>query len=298
MAAKKEGTDREPIDIANLNVKNKARSTQVHDAAADDSAPAAVKVQPMFEPEAELVAMPSHGYLYQNNTEDENVLGGEILVRPMTLTEEKILSTNRLIKTGQALDMVFRNCVKSDINPSDLLSSDRLFLMFWLRAISYGNEYTFSLRCPNNTCNRKFKYTVDLGNQPVKEIEPDTVEPIEVKLPKSGATLFYNLPRGRTEAAIRRQQRDVQVNVDDVDNSMTDRLKIMTARIITPDGEELEKNKWQMFFNSLVGFDAAAIRESITETDAGVEPIKDISCPFCDEQFDEDIPVTADFFRL
>jgi len=284
---------RESVDMSNINIKNKPP-----DIASNKEKPI-VGETPAFEPPAEEVELPSHGYLYQNATSDKLVLNGKLLIRPMTMTEEKILSTNRLIKTGQALNMVFRNCIKSDIDPEDLLSSDRIFLMYWLRAISYGPEYTFTLRCPNPTCPvGKFKYTVDISKQPVKEMSADIKEPIELKLKRSGATIFYNLSRGRTETQARQLRNKKLINATDIDNTSTERLGLLIKKIVTPQGEELEVSKWNMFLNSLIGEDSSIIRDDMNEKDAGIEPIKNIRCPHCDEEFDEDIPITTEFFRV
>ena len=282
---------KEAIDLANIKIKNKApasvnaNSSQVHIS------------QPTFEPPAEKVLLPSKGLLYKDVTDDEDLLQGYIKIRPMTLNEEKILTTTRLVKTGQAIELVFRNCIKSNIDPRDLLSSDRLFLMFWLRGISYGHQYTFTLRCPSATCGRQFKYTIDISKQPIKEIDPDISEPIELELPKTKAIIYYRLPRGRDEEQLRRLE-EKAVGFNDIDNTTTERLKILIERIITPDGSELPKEQWDAFLNSLIAYDSAYIRQDMISKDAGIEPIKNVICPYCDEQFEEDIPITVDFFRV
>jgi len=291
MAEQNKTTPRQPLDLKTLNVKNKPRGVETSGSTRVKSA-----AVPNFEPPAELVALPSHGLLYKDDTKDEDVLSGQISVRPMTHTEEKILTTSRLIKSGQALDMVYKNCIKSAIDPLDLLSTDRLFLMFWLRGISYGHNYTFSMRCPE--CDKSFKWTVDISKHPVKEITEELEEPIAIKLPRSGATVYYYLSRGRVEKKLREMRDKQLVSALAIDDTTTRRMILLTDRIITPEGEELKKNKWEIFLDSLIGEDAATIRDDMIEKDAGVEPIKDIECPYCESSFDSNIPVTVDFFRV
>lgn len=291
--AEQKATPRQPIDLKTLNVKNKPKSAETFGPGSPKAKSAAGF---SFEPPAELVALPSHGHLYKDVTEDEDVLNGRIKVRPMTHTEEKILSTSRLIKSGQAFDMVYKNCIKSTIDPLDLLSSDRLFLMFWLRGISYGHLYTFSMRCPE--CDKSFKWTVDISKHPVKEITDELEEPIEVRLPRSGAIVYYYLPRGETEKKVREMRERKRVSATDIDDTSTKRMILLTDRIVDPTGEELKKNKWEIFLDSLIGADAATIRDDMEAKDAGVEPIKDMECPYCDSTFDSNIQVTADFFRV
>jgi len=283
------------IDISSLNIANKSPLDEVPEIKANKND---VKVPtPVMEPPAETVELPSHGKLYQDVTDDSDILEGQIKIRPMTLTEEKILATNRLIKTGQALDMVFKNCIKSKIDPLDLLSSDRLFLMFYLRGISYGNEYTFTLRCPNPMCGRQFRYTVDISQQPVKEINEDIEEPIKAVLPKTKAVIYYHLPRGRDEIALRKLE-EKTMHSSDVDNTATERFMMLIDKIEAPDGTEIEKKEWRAFLNSLIAYDISYLREDMTDKDGGIEPIKNVACPYCGEEFDADIPVTVDFFRV
>lgn len=252
----------------------------------------------MFEPPAELVEIPSHGYLYGKVTNDPDILErGSIKIRPMTVHEEKILTTSRIVKSGQALDMIFDNCIKSDIRSGDLLSSDRVFLMLWLRSISYGNLYKFNLTCQNSSCGKRFEYEVDLSEHPIKEIEdPDVKEPFEITLPIMKYKVWVRLPRGKDEIEIIKMQNKPK-KINDTDESIVQRLSSVIQKIEDPDGNEVPADQYQAFVESLVGRDASAIRNALDRNDAGVEDIKGIQCPHCDFEFDTPIPITENFFR-
>lgn len=252
----------------------------------------------MFEPAAELVEIPSRGYLYKGTTTDPEILEkGGIRVRPMTVHEEKILSTPRLVKSGQALDMVFRNVIKSQIDPSNLLSSDRVFVMLWLRNISYGNVYKFSIQCQNQNCQKKFETEIDLNKHPIKELtDPNISEPFEITLPVSKFKLIFRLPRGIDEIEIIKMQNQPK-KIDDTDDSIVKRLSSVVLKIIKPDGIELPINQKDLFIESMVARDASTFRNKLEELDCGIEDIKDIVCPFCEQQFNATIPITENFFR-
>lgn len=252
----------------------------------------------MFEPPAELVEIPSHGYLYRDVTADPDILEkGSIKIRPMTVHEEKILTTSRIVKSGQALDMIFDNCIKSDINSQDLLSSDRVFLMLWLRSISYGNLYKFNLTCQNPSCGKRFEYEVDLSEHPIHEIEdPNVKEPFEVTLPIMKYRVWVRLPRGKDEIEIIKMQNKPK-KVNDTDESIVQRLSSVIQKVEDPDGNEVPADQYQAFVESLVGRDASTIRNALDRNDAGVEDIKGIQCPHCDFEFDTPIPITENFFR-
>ena len=108
----------------------------------------------------------------------------------MTVHEEKILSTTRLVKS-QALDMIFQNVIESKgkggtpLDVTQLLSSDRVFIMLWLRSVSYGNGYKFNIQCPS--CQQRFEHVVDLSNHPIKELDKENpiTEPLTFTFPLS-----------------------------------------------------------------------------------------------------------------
>jgi T4 bacteriophage base plate protein len=260
--------------------------------------------QMAFEPPAELVEIPSHGYLYKDITDDPDILEkGGIRVRPMTVHEEKILSTPRLIKSGQALDLLFANVIKSagkngePLDPSALLSSDRVFIMLWLRSVSYGNVYKFQITCPNNACQKRFEHEVDLSTHPIREMtDPDIKEPFEIILPISKYRLLFRLPRGKDELEIIKMQNQPK-KMNETDDTIVKRLSSVIIKAYDPNQAELPRAMIDSFIESLIAGDASYFREELIKLDSGIEDIKGITCPHCDYEFDTPIPITENFFR-
>ena len=97
------------------------------------------------------VILPSRGRFYGDRLPD-----GKVTIRPMTVKEEKLLAGggNKL----SLADKVLERCMISNTMPlKDMILTDKFFLLLNLRAISYGPEYTFELRCG---CEFKFKKTI------------------------------------------------------------------------------------------------------------------------------------------
>ena len=88
----------------------------------------------------EKVELPSRGRFYENLK--------EVHLRPMTGVEQDILTTERLIKEGKALDMVLSNCLREKVDIEELLVADYMYLLFKLRVLTYGDEYRFEMKCP------------------------------------------------------------------------------------------------------------------------------------------------------
>ena len=252
----------------------------------------------MFEPPAELVEIPSHGYLYKSITSDPDIIEkGSVRIRPMTVSEEKILATTRLVKSGQALDMVFQNCIKSSIDVTQMLSSDRVFLMLWLRSISYGNVYKFNMTCTNTACAKRFEYSVDISSHPIKEMKEDVTEPVQVQLPISKYNIYFRLPRGVDELEMMKLSNQPK-KLNDTDDTVVKRLKSTVIKITDAEGAPLDPKYYEDFIESLIARDASVWRNKIEEVDAGIEDIKGISCPHCETEFDSPIPITENFFRV
>jgi hypothetical protein len=256
-------------------------------------------VSNIFEPPAELVSLPTRGYLYKDVTNDADILErGSVRVRPMTVNEEKILNTPRLVKSGQALDMIFRNCIKSSIDPGELTSSDRVYLMLWLRSVSYGNIYKFWIQSQDPSSQGKFQTQVDLSKHPITEFEdPNIREPFEVVLPASKMKVQFRLPRGKDEIEIMRLQNEEKQTLGAIDQSSVYRLMNVITRIELPDGSEVDKKMYAKVISSWIARDAGTLRNKLVEVDCGIQDIK-VSDPRTGYEFETSIPITEDFFRV
>ncbi|MCK7511757.1 MAG: hypothetical protein MZV70_52080 [Desulfobacterales bacterium] len=85
--------------------------------------------------------------------------GIEIELREMTGAEEELLTNQRLIRTGDAVNQALKNCIVrlgDNDEPTvkdvlDLLSGDRLFILVRLRQISLGDEVELELDLPEHS---------------------------------------------------------------------------------------------------------------------------------------------------
>ena len=104
--------------------------------------------------------------------------GGEATIRPITFEEEKqILSLSK--KGVDPSVVLMENCV-SDIDKSDILLVDKIYLLFKLRELSFGSVYKFVVGCPS--CKQENKISVDLNNMPVVSME-ELGREVEIDLP-------------------------------------------------------------------------------------------------------------------
>jgi hypothetical protein len=247
--------------------------------------------------EPELIPLPSRGLLYKSVTDDPDILNGCIKLLPMTLKEEEILSTQKFIKTGSSLRMVLQSCIASDIDAKDILVFDNNYLLFRLRQISYGDEYTFKIKCNNDYCGKEFEHTIKISELKFNTLPDDVVEPIEVKLPRSKYTVKLIYPRLVHSEEIFMRDAGREKKSDDRNLTQLDNLIVTTISILDPSGKEVPPRDWEDFYESLVGVDRATLTDSI-KLDTGVDTLKDVNCPYCGKSYDGTIPIGAEFFRI
>ena len=127
------------------------------------------------------VELPSKGLYY-------DWPNGVIQVHPWGASVDKILATSRLAQTGQSINYLINSCCRfpGGFNPEDLLVGDQVFLLYYLRGITYGNIYEFIITCPNPQCQATSTHTADL-NELAQTItwadESLGGEPFKVSLP-------------------------------------------------------------------------------------------------------------------
>lgn len=260
----------------------------------------------------EEITLPSLGQYYESK-----IPGGKIQVRPMGIMEDKAFATARLAQTGQALDRVFKNCIKfpTEFDPLDLINGDRVFLIFILRGITHGNLYEFVVRCPNESCRQESTHTYDM-NQLGRTIRHPQYpeEPIKVRLPYMSNYLdreFYvkvRYLRGRDNKTIEEYRRfqsklvSKRPNYKDVDAKETlipldESIEKNLDLVISDINGETDRNKIKAVISKLSSTDTSTIRRFLADTMPGLDTMIEITCPQCETIMNIDLPITESFFR-
>ena len=131
--------------------------------------------------------------------------GGEVELREMTGAEEELLTNQRLIRTGGAVNQVLKNGIVrlgDNDKPSiedvlDLLSGDRLFILVKLRQISLGDEVELELTCASPACGATNPVAIHIDEL---EMTPYGKErEFAFVLPGSGRTVRFGYLDGHKE---------------------------------------------------------------------------------------------------
>jgi len=264
--------------------------------------------------------LPSQGVYY-----DGKIPGGRIEVRAWGIQTDKILATSRLAQTGKSLDHLLNHCIRlpNEFDHMNLLVGDRIFLLYYLRGITYGNEYEFLIECTNDECRKATTETYDL-NELAKTIrKPNSeigLEPFKVSLPylseytKTDFWVKVRLLRGydlsnmmrqkrmkktlRSAARVRARtgkERDAAPVQDtlDLDRTIEDNLKL----VITEAMGENNPRRIEQLVGRLHAADTATIREFLRDNSPGIETTVEVECPECGNTMTMELPITESFFR-
>ena len=136
----------------------------------------------------ETFTLPSRGLLYDAN----DGIPESITLRRMTTKEEKIRLRNQS-RIEVIRDLLQACIVNEGVDANKLKLVDANYLLFKLRVISLLDDtYKIRLRCPK--CGAEFIHELNLSDVPIKYIEQDINEKLNITLPLSKQTVTLKYP--------------------------------------------------------------------------------------------------------
>lgn len=196
--------------------------------------------------------------------------GVEVELREMTGAEEELLTNQRLIRTGDAVNQVLKNCIVrlgENEEPSvkdvlDLLSGDRLFILVKLRQVSLGDEVELELVCPNTACRAANVVTVNMEDLEITPYGED--REFSFVLPGSKRKVRFGYLDGHKE------KRLAALKEPSISSAML-------IRLIDIDGSAPSKK----LMNEMSLRDRSALRQEMLQVDGGVDTTVETECEVC-----------------
>ncbi len=268
----------------------------------------------------EEVQLPSKGLYY-------NWTSGIIQVRAWNIKVDQIFATSRLAQSGQSVDYVIRNCCRfpGGFDPQELLVGDQIFLLYYLRGITYGDLYEFASACPacgatnmHSVAWSELAKTVQWANEILGS------EPFRIDLPylseRMGTNVWVSLRFMRVKdsqviarkqkaqnrvgkgSAARVRQRNLQKLAGtqqtgetdvQIDDTLTENLEQLVVDVMGVS----DIFKIQGFMERLHSRDSAAIRDWLTQHTPGIDTVVEMTCADCNNEYKAMLPITESFFR-
>ncbi len=242
------------------------------------------------------VTLPSKGMFYGSKVPD-----GKVELCPIRVLEEKLLAGSP--GTGSdKMNILISHCLKSpQINPKELLLVDRMFILYYLTMISYGNKREFAVLCTNPECKKKFKHTTDLQKFEVEYCPEDVTEPYDISLPVCGDIVSVKFLRGNDETEIIEMSKQLRRTDDNKKKKKITKgdlaILVLSLPVVTVNGQEMDNEEKVEWIENLIGQDADFLRESFSKYDFGVDLTVGVSCSDCGNEFEVEFP-SEEFFRF
>jgi hypothetical protein len=199
-------------------------------------------------------------------------------LRPMTFDDEKALLANK-DPNIDPVNILLNRCL-TNITVAELYQMDKLYVLMKLREISYGDEYQFEITCPS--CQKPSEVMFKLSELPMKEVEEEFGDPIEVTLPVLGHKLTIKLPRVKDEQYF----------------ETTERALSNLWRFVMNINEFTQKAVITKVIEKLPLKDAHAVLNAISGTKYGLDTQVNFLCHYCSTRTKMEMPITSDFFTV
>jgi hypothetical protein len=267
----------------------------------------------------EETTLPSKGLYY-------GWTSGVVQVKAWSAKIDKILATARLAQTGQSIDYMLKECCRfpDGFDIQDMLVGDQIYLLYYLRGITHGNEYEFATTCPNQQCQQVAAHNIDLNelvNTIVWADESLGSEPFRIDLPylsktigravsasirylrvrdasqiqraKKAQNVIGNTSRARIRPRGPQQPVDRSHEEITLDDIVTQNIETVIVDIMG----STDRFKIRSIVSKMHSTDLAVIREWLQEHTPSIETMVEMQCANCGETHRAMLPITESFFR-
>ena len=237
------------------------------------------------------VLLPSRGLFYDKSLTKD----GSVEITPWVGRDVKLLAGMTGGNFDDVVDVLVGRCLISKIPLSEMITTDRFFLLVSLRANSFGEDYAVNVTC--GSCNKVSKVTLKLPSDYGIEYAPeDAKEPFTVDLPQSGLKVAYRLPRGKDERLNDAYVADVYKKNPTALGDVGTTFRI--ANLITAlDGKATTAEEALVIVDNLPAKDFFVLQDAFEKSLPGIVPRTMKECVNCKATMEVSLPLTPQFFR-
>jgi rubredoxin len=225
------------------------------------------------------------GYL----VEDTNELIREVQLREIKGREEDMLNSSK-VPGERKLSALLAGCIerigsithKGQIATivDEMMTGDRVFLLFCLRRVSLGDDLPLREDCPK--CGANNFYVIDTSDLEVKKMKDPYRRTFDAELP-SGLTARFRVGIGKDEIA--RAKMKVRNKNEQLSAAILMRLELLNGEPPTLQAVA-----------DLGLRDRQYLRKQFEEVEGGIDLEVDLDCPSCGHEWKKDLDMRPDFF--
>lgn len=214
--------------------------------------------------------------------------GTKLYGRPLTVREVKKLSSMNEHNFNIILKEVLSGAI-SGYPIDDILSGDKLYLIFWLRANTYKNaRFLTPYVCDH--CRKQDEYKFDVGSFDINFLED--VNELELKLLNKNAAIVFKFNTIKDEDRVEKFMSSGNLSVAKYD----DEIVSMAAMIKTINGKDAKLKDACDYIMTLDAEDYAYLRSYVLTIDFGINTTIETKCKHCGGENSVQITFRPEFF--
>lgn len=230
----------------------------------------------------EKVVLPSNGFGYNEE------IPKTLTLKMLTLSDSKAMMAAGSSLTNM-ISNILKNCIEEPIDVDKLYATDRLFLFYMLRKLSFGAKIDMEYTC--DACGHKnavVKMIPDDFSLKVKT-EDSFTKTITLSITKLKVTV--KLLTGAEEALLERR------SVQDKKGAIIDRIACHIVKI--EQGKEVEENAFEIkrIAQSLPLAEQVEIKDALDSIDFGLMTTHVLTCEACQAEQEVPLAIGQSFFR-
>jgi hypothetical protein len=213
-------------------------------------------------------------------------------LKEMTGVEEDILASKKMNVTHK-ISKIIENCV-TQIGPhkqgeagwsqkiSELVTTDRLFILIRIRILSLGSTLNFRFECPNEDCKKTSPQSVLLEDFKISGLPDPMLRKWSGVLPRSKKTFECKVQTGGDD-----ERQSTLLNAED-SFSQVFLMRLSKLGDAAPTLKDIK---------SLSTFDRQFLRSQHKNNEGEIDNSVEISCPHCGTEVKHEMDIgTPDFF--
>ena len=210
----------------------------------------------------DVIDLPSQGLLYPNKKSN-------VKVEYLTAFDETVLSSPNISSNGGIMDILIERKVKDlGFDSLDLLYSDRVAILLYLRTTAFGPEYTQLVY--NEDTKKLEEGIIDLSKLKQKKltVKPDENNLFDFTLPQCGKNVKCRFLTGRDEKDMDILDKNyMEKNKTDISNRLFFRME---KQVMSIDGET-DKIRISNLLKNLSIMDSRKLRKYIGDIESGID---------------------------
>lgn len=254
------------------------------------------------------IRLPSKGIFYKNGELDDSTIDGEVVIKPMTVTDELLMRSPDMLFQGSAIETVIKRCCPQILKPLDLAVVDVDYIFVHLRKISYGSSLPIQWACEDTkkeACVQKWgddkrkteEYLIPLDKiaRNVKEFDASDAK-LYVFTLKNGMLVKMRPVRMRDWLKLQ------QLSYTDLDIEKVKKIKAESycAMIESVDGitEQEMLEEWILNLPKTLDIEFEKHVNQLTKVTWGVDFSIEITCKKCNQQVKTSLPINPLYFFM